>query len=393
MAEPRRICVVGPGTRFLSGITYYTYSLVKALAESGCQCSAVLIRNLLPARMYPGRARVGDILTDLRLPENVRRVDGVNWYWGWSLVRAIRFLSSERPQVLVLQWWTGAVLHTYLVLAIVARRLGAKVIVEFHETQDVGEAQLPLVARYMNIMGRRVLKLSAAQLVHSQFDLDLIKLRYGLSESVTLIPHADYDYLPAHPAIRIAPPQMINLLYFGVIRPFKGVEDLLNAFDLLEPTQSRFWLTIVGETWEGWDFPNRLIAASSQRDRITFVNRYVTDIEAAGYFAGADIVVLPYHRSSSSGPLQIAMARGLPVVVTRVGGLVEATALYEGAVLVDPANPVSLAEGIKQAAALAGERFQGANSWIDTAVGYAKVFDAVALMQNPLSHPLVRRKI
>ena len=54
MAEPRRLCVVGPGTRFLSGITYYTYSLINALAESGNQCSAVLIRNLLPAFCVSG---------------------------------------------------------------------------------------------------------------------------------------------------------------------------------------------------------------------------------------------------------------------------------------------------------------------------------------------------
>ena len=133
----------------------------------------------------------------------------------------------------------------------------------------------------------------------------------------------------------------------------------------------------MGETWEGWDLPNRLIAASPHRDRITFVNRYVTDAEAAGYFAGADVVVLPYHRSSSSGPLQIAMAAGLPVVATRVGGLIEATANYPGAVLVDPADPASLAEGIRLAAKLDGQRFEGVTTWSETARSYAELFDAM----------------
>jgi glycosyltransferase involved in cell wall biosynthesis len=375
--EPKRVCVVGPGTRFLSGITYYTYSLIEALASAGHQCSAVLIRNLVPTRLYPGRARVGNALTDLHLSDDIHKVDGVDWYWGFSLVRAVSFLRRERPQVLVLQWWTGAVLHTYLVLAIVARLLAAEVIVEFHEAQDVGEARLPLVARYMDIGGRCLLKLSSAQLAHSQFDRDLINGRYGLNGSVTLVPHAGYDYLPMRTPLRSAPKDGINLLYFGVIRPFKGVEDLIAALDLLGSACSRFWLTVVGETWEGWDLPNRLIAASPHRDRITFVNRYVTDAEAAGYFAGADIVVLPYHRSSSSGPLQIAMAKGLPVVVTKVGGLVEATALYRGAVLVEPANPWSLADGIQRGAELVGQRFKGASSWVDTARGYSVLFDNI----------------
>lgn len=377
MATPIRVCVVGPGTRFLSGITYYTYSLIGALAGAGHQCSAVLIRNLVPTRLYPGRARVGVALTDLCLPPDVRRVDGVDWYWGRSLVRAVAFLRRERPQVLILQWWTGAVLHTYLVLAIVARLHRTRVIVEFHEAQDVGEARLPFATRYTDILGRSLLRLSAAQLVHSHFDHDLVRRRYGMNGSLALVPHAGYDYLPPRPPLRDAPADVINLLYFGIIRPFKGVEDLIAALDLLGSARSRFWLTLVGETWEGWDLPNRLIAASPHRDQITFVNRYVTDAEAASYFAGADVVVLPYHRSSSSGPLQIAMAAGLPVVTTKVGGLVEATARYPGAVLADPASPAALADGLLCAAELVGQRFQGVSNWADTVQGYSELFDRV----------------
>jgi glycosyltransferase involved in cell wall biosynthesis len=367
------VCVVGPGTRFLSGITYYTYSLIEALTAAGYPCSAVLIRKLVPARLYPGRARVGTALTDLRLPSGVRRLDGVDWYWGWSLVRALLFLRRERPEALVLQWWTGAVLHTYLVLALAARLLGAEVIVEFHEAQDVGEARLPFAARYVDVLGTILLRLSAAQLVHSRFDLGLVQSRYGLNTSVALVPHAGYEYLARRPPLRAAPSGAINLLYFGVIRPFKGVEDLITALDLLGAARSRFWVTVVGETWEGWDLPGRLIAASPHRDQITFVNRYVTDAEAAGYFAGADVMVLPYHRSSSSGPLQIAMARGLPVVATKVGGLVEATAAYGGAVLVEPRDPAALAAGIRRAAGLAGQSFRGGSTWTDTVRGYAEL--------------------
>lgn len=369
--------MIGPGTRFLSGITYYTYSLIEALTAAGYDCSAVLIRNLVPVFLYPGRARVGGDLTDLRLPPGVRHVDGIDWYWGWSLARAVAFLRRERPQVLVLQWWTGAVLHTYLMLAIVARLYGAEVIVEFHEAQDVGEAQLPFVSRYMDLLGRRVLRMSAAQLVHSCFDRDLVKARYGTNGSMALVPHAGYDYLPSRPPLKDAPAGVINLLYFGIIRPFKGVEDLITALDLLGAARSRFWLTLVGETWEGWDLPSRLIAASPHRDQITFVNRYVTDAETAGYFAGADIVVLPYHRSSSSGPLQIAMAAGLPVVTTKVGGLVEATSQYPGAVLTDPGSPASLAEGILRAADLVGRCFDGVSTWDDTVQGYSELLQGI----------------
>jgi glycosyltransferase involved in cell wall biosynthesis len=371
----RRVCVVGPGTRFLSGITYYTFSLIRALQEDGHRCSAVLIRRLLPVWLYPGGSRVGATLTDLRLPDDVERVDGVDWYWGPSLIRAIQLVCRERPEILILQWWTGVVLHTYLILAVVARLLGAKVVIEFHEAQDVGEARFPVALHYVNSCGRFLLGLSAAQLVHSKFDDDLIRTRYRLNGSLELLPHADYDYLPARKPVRPAKPGVINLLYFGVIRPFKGLEDLVAAFDLVCSAHPHFWLTVIGETWEDWNLPAELIAASPYRERITFVNRYVTDEEAAGHFAGADIVVLPYHRSSSSGPLSIAMGRGLPVVVTRVGGLIEAAARYAGAVSVEPHDPPALARGIECGADLVGQHFEGSISWSNAAHEYSRLIN------------------
>ena len=126
----------------------------------------------------------------------------------------------------------------------------------------------------------------------------------------------------------------------------------------------RYELTIVGETWEGHTEPAELIARSRHRERIRFVNRYVTDAEVLEAFAHADVAVLPYHRSSASGPLQIAMANGLPLVTTAVGGLIEATAGYEGAILVEPRDPQALLAGIEAAARLRSQRFAGGQAWM-----------------------------
>ena len=139
----------------------------------------------------------------------------------------------------------------------------------------------------------------------------------------------------------------VNLLFFGTIRPYKGLESLLRVFSGLTPHEaSGLWLTVVGETWEGCTEPARLVAASPYRDRISFVNDYVPDEVVSAAFGHADVVVLPYRRSSSSGPLHVAMNWGLPVVVTRVGGLPEAAAGYQGAVFVAPGDDNELRDGI-----------------------------------------------
>lgn len=178
---------------------------------------------------------------------------------------------------------------------------------------------------------------------------------------------------------RIAPLDGVcRLLYFGVIRSFKGVEDIVDALDMLsEPDAARFELTVVGETWEGWTLPAQRIAESCHRDRITFVNRYVTDSEVASFFSAADAVVLPYHRSSASGPLHVAMASGLPVIVSRVRSLIEASEGYEGAVMVPPQDPAAIRAAMERVYELRGTRFAGVHSWERTVDAYHSLFAVV----------------
>ena len=374
----RSVCVIGPSTRFISGITYYTYGLANALATTR-PVSVVLLRRLLPTRLYPGAGRVGRRVSSISLRPEVSRFDGVDWYWVPSLARALAFLVRRRPRILVLQWWTATALHTYLVLAAVARRLGADVVIEFHEVLDTGEDRLGPVRIYAGLLAPRLFRGAAGSICHSEFERQAVARRFGLDpEGIAVVPHAaSGPYQPGTP-IRPAPDGVLNILCFGIIRPFKGVEDLIQAFDgLPEEESARYWLTIVGETWEGWDLPARLVAQSRYRDRITFVNRYVRDDEADGYFRGADVVALPYRRSSQSGPLHLALGYGLPVVVTGVGGLVESVEGYEGAVLVPPRDPAALRDGLRHAGGLAGRRFGHDREWLEVAPRYAEALDSI----------------
>jgi glycosyltransferase involved in cell wall biosynthesis len=385
--EQLRVCVVGAGTRFLSGISYYTLHLTNALARSH-RVSVVLMRQLLPTSLYPGRQRVGAQLTCLGYPPTVPVFDGVDWYWLPSLCGALRFLIHQRPRVVIFQWWSGTVLHSYAVLAMAAHLRGAQVVVEFHEVLDPGESRLPLARTYARILGPWLLRLASAFVVHSEYDRAVLARRYSIRKrAVAVIPHGPYDQLRsvgrARP-LRFAPGSTCNLLFFGVIRPFKGLEDLVATFDAIPPAEiGGYWLTVVGETWEGWTQPAERIARSRYGDRITFINRYVTDQEVARLFAGADAVVLPYHRSSASGPLQMAMSWGLPVVVTGVGGLTEAAAGYPGAMLVPPKDHVALLSALRQLPRLAGQRFADPHSWRQTEEHYHRLFTSLTTDARP----------
>ncbi len=327
--------------------------------------------------------RVGADLTRLGYAPGLPVFDGVDWYWLPSLLGALAFLVRQRPDVVTLQWWTGTVLHSYLALALAARVLGARLVVEFHETLDTGEARLVWAQAYVRLVAPWLVRLADGFVVHSEHDRAALARCYALgNRPVALIAHGPYDHHRAadNGARRVPPSSAVcRLLFFGVIRPFKGVEDLVRAFDSMPSSEiDRYHLTVVGETWEGWTLPGSLIAGSRYRDHITFVNRYVSDEETTAYYDAADAVVLPYHRSSASGPLHIAMSCGLPVVVTRVGGLPEAVADYQGAILVPPGNPAALREAMQRLPVLVGQRFTDPHSWQCTAHRYGELFARLA---------------
>ncbi len=375
-----RICLVGPGWTFTSGISYYTCRLANAIAESH-ETSVIQFRRLLPRRLYPGRKRVGLQRASMAYHADVSVYNGIDWWWGTSLAKALSFLRGQRPGILVLEWWTAATLHTYLVLAVAARVLGIRIVIELHELQDPGEASIP-VARYYAQWGlRALLWLCHGCVVHSKSDWRMLESSYGsLNMNVAVAAHGPYDQYGANEgdsnpaseaaisAVRAAPrPDVVNLLFFGLIRPYKGLEDLLRVFnELSEEEAAGLWLTVVGETWEGCTEPARLISASPYSDRITFVNEYVPDEVVAAAFAHADVVVLPYRRSLSSGILHVAMNWGLPIVVTRVGGLPEAADGYDGAIFVEPGDPATLKPGIMAAVRMVGQRFADPGDWGET---------------------------
>jgi glycosyltransferase involved in cell wall biosynthesis len=361
--------------------------LAGALAEEH-QVSVIVMRQLLPTRFYPGRERVGAKLTTHDRTSRIPVFDGVDWYWAPSLFQAIAFLIKQRPEIIVFQWWTATVLHSYVMCALVARLLGIRIVIEFHEVLDTGEARLALARMYVNLVFPLFMRMASGFVVHSEFDRAALEKRYGFrGQSVARIPHGPYDhYRTTHEqqSRSAVPSPACNVLFFGLIRPFKGLEDLIEAFDSIPHDEiDRYWLTVVGETWEGWTLPNALVAKSRYRDRITFVNRYVHDEEVAAFFAGADVVALPYHRSSASGPLHVAMSHGLPVIVTRVGGLPEAAADYEGAIFVPPRNPTALCGAIRMALTWRGRRFQDPHSWKLNVARYEDLFSAMEGRDGP----------
>jgi glycosyltransferase involved in cell wall biosynthesis len=164
------------------------------------------------------------------------------------------------------------------------------------------------------------------------------------------IPHPWYDHFGAklnrEEACRVLglSPVKINLLFFGLIRDYKGLDILLESFNALS---SDYQLIIAGEVYGDSAKYFQQINASKNKERIVFHDRYIADDEVKNYFSAADCCVLPYRSATQSGITAAAFHFEVPVVVTDVGGLRESVESIGAGVVVSTPDPSKLKEGIE----------------------------------------------
>jgi glycosyltransferase involved in cell wall biosynthesis len=194
---------------------------------------------------------------------------------------------------------------------------------------------------------RRLLEKMDAVIVHSQHGAARLLAEVGLDAArIKVIPHGAFDYLTRLPQERPLPPELAAVdgpvvLFFGLLRPYKGIDVLIDAFHDVEGAE----LWVVGMPRMPLE-PLRELA-SEIRGRVRFVPRFVDDAEIPAYFRRADVVALPYREIDQSGVLYTALAFGKPIVVSSVGGFAELAA--EGAArAVAPNAPRELAATLQQ---------------------------------------------
>ena len=134
------------------------------------------------------------------------------------------------------------------------------------------------------------------------------------------------------------------ILYFGIVRDYKGLDVLIKATKLLKEKMDDFHVLAVGESYGPTEKYISLINKLEVNDVFTWENRFIPDSEVSSYFSSSDVMALPYHSASQSGIVQIAYAFNIPVVVTNVGGLPEYIEKGVSGEIIEVNNPVALAD-------------------------------------------------
>jgi glycosyltransferase involved in cell wall biosynthesis len=313
----------------------YDRALAAALARAGADVELLTSRFLYgpvpAARGYGVEERFYRRSTARGLDAPARRA----FKLAEHVPDMLRLRSALDADVVHYQWLTVPVLDALLLPSRRPRVMTAHYIAP------------PGASRRQLSRARRVLSRMDAVVAHSEHGAARLRDQLGIDPArVRTIPHGAFDYLTALPEEKPLPEELEGaegpvILFFGLLRPYKGLDVLLEAFTGLEGAV----LWIVGNPRMDVEPLRRLAAAAP--GRVRFLTRFVEEAEMPPIFRRADVLALPYRDAEHSGVLYSGLAFGKPMVLSAVGGFPEVA--EEGAArLVAPEDPEALREALRE---------------------------------------------
>ena len=331
-----RVAVVGPVAPFRGGIAQHTTRLAEALSRLA-DVDVITFSRLYPQRLYPGRFQLEE--TRLEPTGSLAVHFALDSLWPPTWRRTLALIAERRPTCVIVPWWTFFLAPCLHVVGRGLRTRNIPLVFVCHNVVD-HEA-----ARWKRWLSRRVLQSGCRFLVHATEQRDELEALLG-SVDVIYHPQPVFDQFP--PAHGLLPrPAGLELLFYGFIRPYKGLQVLLDAMTRLADLDIH--LAIVGEPWGAdetvW---RRRIDRAHLGSRVEFVPRYVSAAETAEYFHRADVVVLPYTSATGTAVAATAYHYGKPVIASGVGGLLDVVEDGVTGFLVPAGDVAALAAAIRR---------------------------------------------
>ncbi|HEX7833226.1 MAG TPA: glycosyltransferase family 4 protein, partial [Thermoanaerobaculia bacterium] len=237
---------------------------------------------------------------------------------------------------LILVWWVWVWALPYLTLLAFLPK-STRVILQCH---NIGDKEPAAWKRWLT---NRVLRRGDVLVVHAKTEADDARRRTPRRIVETFLPvHELGGAIPTRDDARKQLGLRGNVaLFFGHVRPFKGLDIALRAWRLLKRDVT---LIVAGEAWWKGEEEYRALAKGLDTVRLDF--RFIPDSEIATYFAACDVVLAPYRIEAQSGVALTAFHFARPVIATTVGGLPEIIDEGANGMLVPPENPEALAAAI-----------------------------------------------
>lgn len=311
-----KIILLGPAHPYRGGLASIMETMAREYQSRGHEVRIYTFTVQYPSLLFPGKSQYVETPApeDLHIERVMNTVNPLNWV---SL--GLR-LKREKPDMILMKYWTPFMAPCFGTIARIARTNGVtKVVcqidnVEPHEHHIIDK---PCNHYYLGGVDGFVYM---SEQVHGE-------LKAYTQAPALFSPHPMFENFGKAVARDEAcrkigiDPEVNYTLFFGLIRDYKGLDLLLEAWAKWQPDGRK--LLIAGEFYTSREKYIELIERLDLKDRVVLHDRFIADEDVRYYFSAADCLVLPYRTATQSGVTQIAYNFSLPMVVTRVGGLPE----------------------------------------------------------------------
>ena len=340
MEKLKNIVLIGPVYPYKGGIAHYTGLLYKNLSKK-YHITAVSYKLQYPKFLY--KKEQMDFSNDtLKIEDAQFLINSANPF-NW--IKTARTIKKMSPQMVIIQWW-----HPYFAPCYWTMRkfLGkTKVIYSCHNVFP--HERFPMD----RLLTKMVLKNGDGFIVHSEKDAaDLKSIKRNAKYRKTVLP--SFSLFNTGQMSRVKARKLLNInaddkviLFFGLVRPYKGLQYLLKAFARIRNKENTK-LMIAGSFGGDKQAYMDIIAEEHLQDRVIINDAYIPDTEVEKYFQACNLVVLPYVSATQSAVVQTAFDFEKPVIVTNVGGLPEVVLDGKTGFVVPAEDPDTLAKKIDE---------------------------------------------
>ena len=342
-----KISLIGPVFPYRGGIAHFTTLLAKKLMEAGHEVQVISFKKQYLAWLYPGKSDKDYSPGREKVHADYLLTPLNPFTWR----RTVNEIVAFKPQQVILPWWVTFWGPAFRFVITRLKRRGIPVTVLIHNT-------IPHEARLLDrFLARRTLKAADRYIVMTEKEKGrLLALLPGVGDIyIAPLPiyHAFKPTGLSKPQVRRQlnlPSDQIILLYFGFVRPYKGLGVLIDALRILLDRGVNTHLLVVGEFWEGKSTYLNQIQDLGLSKRVRIFDTFIPDDEVAGFFEAADVFVAPYIGGTQSAALKTALGFGLPVAVTDVIRDEMIDSLPKRCRVVPAGDAIALAEGILEQA-------------------------------------------
>lgn len=332
-----RIAFLGPAYPLRGGIAQFMAILAKKLHDRGHDIRLFSFKKQYPKLLFPGKEQVEKSKMFIQLPIEAPLIP----YNPHTFKKTVKAILDYNPDILILKYWIPFFAPAFgYIIKQIKKKSNIKVVynidnIDFHEKWLAGD----LLTKYA--MKNSDFFITMSESVTNS----LFKLFPKLDKAkAVMLEHPTYDFYVSQGKEDFT--FSYNILFFGYIKPYKGLDILLEAMPYVLKEIADLKLTIAGEVYGDekiyWD----IIKKNKLEKNVDFQNRYISNEEVKEFFLKADVSVLPYKHATQSGIIQLSYAFGIPVIATAVGGIPEVVKEGVTGSLVPLNDPQALARTI-----------------------------------------------